>query len=191
MTVALPSLKIPVNLNRSFVSAYITFVGFESLPNHSRWEQHFLEMEDVRAGLARRGTFFLSPLASKSLGAVLTQTSVTRSLSDSIFELADCKRLLQEAVRVQFRERLPELLGGLFEGRDEEDLRLIVAFHDFTIQLESVHPRHSNIKNHHLIRAGFEVLECFLRVIEGVYLYSLKLQTLLDDVSDVGLVVNN
>src|SRR5438132_9327840 len=101
MTVALPSLKIPVNLNRSFVSAYITFVGFESLPNHSRWEQHFLEMEDVRAGLARRGTFFfLSPLASRSLGAVLTQTPVSRSLSDSIFELADCKRLLQEAVRV-------------------------------------------------------------------------------------------
>src|SRR2546429_4718580 len=27
MTVALPSLKIPVNLNRCLVSAYITFVG--------------------------------------------------------------------------------------------------------------------------------------------------------------------
>ena len=78
-----------------------------------------------------------------------------------------------------------------FKGRDEEDLRLIVAFHDFPIQLESVHSWHPDIKNHHIIRIRPEVLECFLGVIEGVYLYPLKLETLLDDFGDIGLVIDD
>jgi len=60
MTVALPSLKISANLNRRFVSAYKTFVGFEKSPRILRGGHHSpLEQMKFQAWLAGRSKFFV------------------------------------------------------------------------------------------------------------------------------------